>query len=181
MTERTTKPKYVLLDANVIIKAYELSIWDRMLESITIYVPSIVVHNEALFFSKEIDRIPQEINLPRLVTEEKIIELTASAEELQSVYSMFDSVFNLSLHAGESEALALLLAEKAGDAHFCTGDKKAIQALAMLDLGDRGISMENLLKKIGMQRALPAEYCENFFKRHLSIGHQNRITGEGMA
>ena len=66
MKMRIMKPKFVLFDANIIIEAYELGIWETLVERVEVYVPSIVVHDEARFVKYEIGRIPEEINLSAL-------------------------------------------------------------------------------------------------------------------
>jgi hypothetical protein len=67
--------------------------------------------------------------------------------------AQFDPLFAESIDAGEQEALALMLAGKCDDHSFCSGDARPLQALSMLGLGERGISLEELLKSIGKGRA----------------------------
>lgn len=180
-TAKTTKPTCVLLDANIVIKAHQLEIWLALIEKIKVMVPSIVVHDEALFSSRATGDIPKNINLLQLTQNGKITKLTATAEELAKLQAMFDPVFGPELHAGEVEALALLQEDKAQGAYFCTSDRCAIQALAMIGMSGQGISMETLLRSVGLQKPLPGQYREDFFKKNLKQGQQNRITGEGLA
>ncbi len=126
-----TRPRRLLLDADVVIKTHELGVWENLIEVVEVAVGATVVRDEALFYSKRTDAIPKDIDLPRLVHERKLTELSASVKELSQIRSV---EFNISLHPGEMEALALLYSKSAGDRCFCTGDKAAIQALAMLDL-----------------------------------------------
>ena len=131
MTGKTIKPKSLLPDANVIIGAYELGIWDDLLSRISIIVPSIIAVDETLFFRKEEHSIPDPINLPLLAGMEKISIMEATAQEMQMIVHRFDRVFAEGLHGGETEALALLCRQDFS-CHFCTGDAMAIKALAML-------------------------------------------------
>lgn len=55
--------KCVLLDANIIIEAYELGIWEKLVEKTEVSVSSIVAHKEALFYTEKEDGIPEPINL----------------------------------------------------------------------------------------------------------------------
>lgn len=181
MTVKTTKPKCVLLDANIVIKAYELGIWQMLVQRCELILPSIVVHDEALFFRREIHGVPEEIDLRVLIEDGKITELSATVEELASLRTVFDRVFIEMLDPGEVEALALLKAGKALGASFCTGDAPAIQALAMIGMSARGISMGRLLESIGLTKRLKKQFTKRFFKENLRLGQQNRITDQGLA
>lgn len=181
MTAKVTKLKCVLLDADVIIEAHKLGIWQQLTKRLQLVVPSIVIHDEALFFSQT-SRGPREnIRLQTLVEEGKIIELSATYAELVSIYTIFDRVFIETLHPGETEALALLKAKKVGAASFCTGDGHAIQALAMIGMSECGISMETLLVSIGLKRKLQRQFTEASFRLNRREGREKRITREGLA
>jgi hypothetical protein len=181
MTAKTTKPKCVLLDANVVIEAYRLNVWQKLTEDYELMLPSIVAHQEALFFSRKPDGIHVNINLPELVGKGVITQQTATYEELINIHTVFDRVFIEQLDLGETEALALLKVNRLPEAYFCTGDAPAIRALAMIGMSGRGISMQTLLAKVGLQKNLKRWFREDFFKKNIRIGQQNRITGEGLA
>jgi hypothetical protein len=176
----STKPKLFLLDADVIIALYELGIWGKLLEAADVAVGATVVHTEALFYSKSAGGIPEDINLPRLVSEGRILELSATVEDIQQVRGFFKPGTNASLHDGEIEALALLASGRAGGRRFCTADQAAIQALAMLGLSANGVSLEAILGLTGLQRSLPHQYSEASFQRHIGLGQTRHIQGEGI-
>lgn len=178
---KTTRPKFLLLDACVIIKAHEIKVWDSLMERATVAVSSIVARDEVLFYSDEEGMIPPGIDLPKLISEDRISELAAGLEELQSLRAVFDKNFNAGLDDGEAESLALLHSGKAEGYLYCSSDKVAIQGLAMLGLSDCGISMEQMLLSVGLQKSLPREYRDEFFQKHLQLGQQQRITGAGLA
>lgn len=180
MKMRIMRPKSVLLDANVIIEAYELGVWDVLISKIEIYVPSIVAHDEALFFKGEIGTIPENINLPELTRMNKIIELSASIEEISGLRRIFDDLFLSNIHQGEMEALAILFFQKNTDILFCTADAMPIKGMAMMQLSEKGISFENLLKAIGIQKKLKHQFTEKWFNQKKTEGNQNLITGSGL-
>lgn len=181
MTAKTIRQTYVLLDADVVIEAHALGIWQTLVERCKVLLPSIVVHDESLFFRRRAGRVLEDINLRPLLETGKVTELSATTEELASLQCLFDRVFIKTLHAGETEALALLKVDKALGNWFCSGDARAIQALAMIGIPERGISLETLLRSIGLARRLRRQFTERFFKKNLHIGQVNRITGEGLA
>jgi hypothetical protein len=174
------KPKCVLLDANVIIEAYKLGVWNNLLQCTEIIVPSIVARQEALFFKKNEGRVPKPIQLKRLIRKGLISEMVATSAEMVSLQEVFDSVFIHTLHDGELEALALILADRVGDALFCTSDASPICALAMIGASDLGISMEELLQIKRLQKPLEWQFSEKFFQIHVTAGKENRITGRGL-
>lgn len=180
MTKKGTTLKCVLLDANIIIEAYKLGIWEELIERVEFTVSSIVANDEVLFFSKQENKIPTPINLRSLIEEGKINELSATQEEMTSFMEIFDSVFSQGLDPGELESLSLIETGKAGDSMFCTSDAPAIKALAMMGRSDAGISMESILKKAGLQKRLSKQFTDNFFKALIKEGQQNRITGMGL-
>lgn len=177
---KTTSPKFLLLDACAIIKAHEIDVWDSLIERATIAVSSIVAHDEALFYSDEEGMIPPKINLPNLISKGLITELTANLEEIRTLRGVFDKYFNAGLHDGEAESLALLYCGKAEGFLYCSSDKVAIQGLAMLGLSHCGISMEQLLLSLGLQKSLSREYTDEFFRKYLQVGQQQQITGAGL-
>jgi len=181
MSKRIMRLKLILLDADVIIEAYRIGIWLDLIGRVQIAVPSIVAHDEALFYSEEEGRIPQQINLPKLIQKGEICELMASDIEMGDLYSKFDRVFVEGLHDGEAEAIALIYAQKAEGYKFCTGDKVAIQSLAMIGYSSEGISMEKLLSNVGLQKNLSHQFTESYFKKWLGIGKKRLITGNGLS
>jgi len=169
----------VLLDANVVIKAHELGIWSQLTERYELLLPGIVISDEARYFKTT--KRHKAIRLQEAVIKGQISQLSATADEFAQLYSVFASWFLETLDSGEAEALALLKANKAPGAYFCTSDAPAIRALAMMTMSEQGISMEMLLTKIGLQRNLERQYTEDFFRDNIRQGQIARITGEGLA
>ncbi len=181
MNKKTTKPKFVLLDADVVIEAYKIGVWSDLIDSVEIAIPSIVARDEALRYSKEMGRIPYEIDLVRLIHEGRICELSASASEINELRSRFDRVFIEGLHDGETEALALIYSGKASGYKFCSGDKVAIQGLAMIGHSSSGISMQNLFNYVGLTKQLSHQFTESYFKKWLEVGKERLITEDGLS
>jgi len=172
------KPKCVLLDANIIIETHNLGVWGVLVDTLELVVSSIVAREEALFYVN--GELPQAINLERLISEGKIAEIQATAEQIYSMIGYFDRNFIEGLHEGETEALALVKANSVGEALYCTGDAIAIQALAMLGHSETGISLESLLKQFGLQKQLDKQFTAKFFRTNIEFGRENRITGRGL-
>ncbi len=178
---RTSRPSCVLLDANVVITAHELGVWDWLVRVFCVSVPSVVVRTEALHYRPLGQRRrPVPIDLPALVAAGTIQELTGTAEDIARLLAAFDPSFVDSVHAGETEGLALVANGKAGSAQYCSGDALAIQALAMLGFAEKAVSFEALLGGKKIVVPLEPQCTEDYLHRNLAIGAQRRITGTGL-
>jgi hypothetical protein len=170
----------LLLDANIVIQSCRLGVWEVLIERTSVVAPSVVVHTEALFYPEGSKEIPVAINLPLLVSQGKIVEQEAELSDIAAIHQIFDPVTLQGLHPGETEALALVNAGKVPDHLFCSADAAAIQALAMLGHSAFGISLGEILQRVGLKKPLPEHFSEAFFKRNLTMGQERRITGQGL-
>ena len=80
-----------------------------------------------------------------------------------------------------NKSLSLIKSGRLENTSFCSSDGPAIQALAMIGHSNAGISMETLLKNTGLQKGLDYQFCDDFFKKHISKGSENYIQGVGIA
>ncbi len=176
-TPRTTAPLFILLDANVIFEAYRQGIWGSLLQKVRIAVPSIIARDEALF--ADIGETTFPLKLPEDVDSGRLEELTADSSVMHGVQRLFDRAFVDGLHEGELEALAIIHTSDE-EILFCTADQMAIQALAMMDHANRGVSFEALLRKAGLWRKMERHFTEAFFRQHIERGKTKRIKGEGI-
>ena len=180
IAKATRKLGYVLLDANVIIEAYALGVWNKLLDRTKTVIPSTVVQDEAFYFDKKKSGKRLAIDLNEFIDSGRILEVGATATELQNLRNIFDDLTLEGLDPGELEALALLHTSELKGAVFCTADKAAIRALALMGCCESGISMEELLQICGLQKPLELQYKRKFFEEQLAIGKQNRIAGFGL-
>jgi hypothetical protein len=172
----TRLPLLLILDANVIIAAHEFGAWEKICQTHTICIPSIILNLEVYFYRKP-DGTAVTIDLIGQVGK-SITELSCTAAELIALSEKLDSVTDQEVHAGEKEALAIL--QKSPDHAFCTFDHAAIEVMALLGLSERGISFQALLKSCGITKALQHKHTEEFYKEHLEKGKINRLQGTGL-
>ncbi len=167
----------ILLDADVIIDLHSLGHWKRVTRVHQVYVPSIILHKEVYHYADS-ESIHHPIDLEHEVGN-SIYEIACDPGELFDFLERFDSVFQTEIHAGEKEALILL--SKNEKFRFCTCDKSAIKALALIDLSERGISFEKLLKTSGISiKKLEYRQTEAYFKQWLKEGSIMKIQGRGI-
>jgi hypothetical protein len=169
-------PLLLILDANVIIAAHEFGVWDHIVRSHTVHIPSVVLNLEVYFFKKP-DGATVTIDLKRQVGK-SITEVSCTADELAALSEQLDSVTDQEIHAGEKEALVILMRSR--DHTFCTFDHTAIEVLALLGLSERSISFEGLLRSCGVTKGLQYKHTEAFYVTHLEKGKANRVQGTGL-
>lgn len=166
----------VLLDADVIIDLHKYGVWDKITEKHKIHIPSIILHKEVYYYYNP-DGTKQFIYLEPEIGK-TIFEVSCSPDELLTFSQQFDTTLGQEIHTGEKEALVLL--QKHQDLIFCTCDHTAIQVLALLDLAERGLSFESLLRKSGITKKLEYKHTEAYFKNNLKMGSIAKIQQKGL-
>jgi hypothetical protein len=150
--------KYLLFDANVIIHACELGVWDRLVSINEITLAATIRRDETLYYYRP--KTGEKVYL-NLTTDSRIQELSIEAESVDRIRRSLPR--SIDLHEGELESLAIICAgpEKY---RFCTADRAAIQALVLLDHAEQGLSFEKLLAGCGLTRKVDPEYSEARFR-----------------
>lgn len=173
---RITHLNLLLLDADVIIDLHRFGVWDKIIDKNQVFIPSIILYQEVYFYCDD-EGNRHEIDL-KTGLGKKFNEISADASVLHGFSANFDAVFSEEVHNGEKEALCLM--KSRGGLVFCTCDKTAIKALSILDLAERGISFENLLRQSGItKKKLDPKHTESWFKRFLKEGSIMKIQGVG--
>lgn len=173
----TTPPCRLLLDTTAVLELHRRDAWLVLLQRRTIVVPSIVAHEESFYYERASQTII--IDLPSMIGRGEIQELEATPSEMRTAASAFDRVFVEGLHPGELEAIAILKKVADDSLRFCTADKVAIYALVLLNLEERLVSLEAVLREVGLSRPLSPEFMDAYLQRHREIGVVKRITGDG--
>lgn len=168
------KSRLVILDANVIIRAFAENFWNALIAQYDVHITSIVLHAEIYFYlDKNGQQVP--IDLAADITSGKVKELTATLNEIAALVDKVNPNFMDRIDDGEQEALALLVTGRFDEFRYCTGDTRAIKALSSLSLGSLGISLEELLTAIGQNAKLPDQsYSKNAFDRKKAEGLQEQ-------
>lgn len=168
------KSRLVFLDANVIIEAHRLKIWNHLVAQFDIFIPSFILDNEVKYFTSS----KGQTVVIDLATDEKngkVKRDTALPSDFQKLYANFKPLFVDGLDPGEKEALALLYSGRYEDFRFCTGDGAAIRALSILSLQFQGVSFETLMNESGQKaKDFKRHFQEEFFKKNITQGSTER-------
>jgi len=161
----------VLLDADVIIDLHRLNLWKSLTKNKKIHVSSIICRE--VYYYEETAGKRHVIDLSKEAGK-SFVEISATIEQLSTITKEFEGLFEIDLHAGEKEALAILTTKK--DMLFCTCDKAAMKALGFLGLSHQGISFEKLLSRSGVKIKLGKKYSEQQFRQFTQEGVSIRLS-----
>lgn len=172
-----SKLKLLILDANVVIHLYEFGIWDKFIAVCDVHLPGTVV-SEASFYKKGMEC--QDIDLSDDIKQGRVQVFDVDLGKIKAFRELFQSPYIDGLDDGETEALAYLYESKEL-LQICSGDAIVYRVLGLLNRSHQGISLEEILKQVGLQRSwLPWSCTKAFRERYTSEGVMDLIQGTGM-
>ena len=169
------KPKLLLLDANVVIEAYEIGIWAQIKSHYEVAVPSIIVSEARYFVSEDTQG---GISLKKQVDAGEIKVFEGTVEEIADVFANIHDIFLAGIDDGEKEGIALIAAGKCPGYCFCTGDINAVQAMGMLKLTSQSVSFEKVVAGAKLGKKISPHCTEKAHAHHVKIGLDRRLSGE---
>jgi len=171
------KLKLLILDANVVIYLHQNGLWQAVLERCEVYLSSIVIDDEVRYYEgKEYDEV---IDLSADVDAGRVRRFDVPVGEVKSFRDQFDPTYRGDLDPGEEESLAYLL-QATERFVISSGDAIVYRILGNVNRGDPGLSLEEILQKIGIGRSgLPWQYTKTFREKYTKIGQQDFLQGRG--
>jgi hypothetical protein len=168
--------KLVMLDANVIIKLHELELWDKLVASIDIHLAQTVIGEAQFWVNSAGER--QEIDLRSDIEANRITVFELDAVELASFLARFDPVYKPEIDPGELESIAWM--EKSQEDYlFSSADLAVYRVLGLLERGEQGISLEEILQRIGITKRLEPRFSKAVRERFTKEGQQDKVRGRG--
>lgn len=154
------KLSLLLLDANIVIKLHELGLWEKVVESCDLHIAGTVVI-EADHWDDQ-NGMSHAIHLSKSVEAGTITKFDLAPSDVEAFKRKYGISFFEKLDAGEAESLAFLLREPA-KYMISSGDAIVYRVLGAEFIRDQGISLEEILAKIGLQHnGLPKQYTKKF-------------------
>ena len=167
------------LDANIIIELHVFGVWGVLTGKHQIIVTDTVLaevdhfHDPATGDRSQINKRTDVIPCVNINNPDPV--------DLVAITGLFNDVFLESMHPGEREIIALAYANKLpDDCNICSADGPAIEALALMDKKDMGISFEAVLQTAGLTKNLSYSagvYKEADYKKAMERGAVARIQG----
>jgi hypothetical protein len=170
------KFKLLLLDANVVTKAFELGLWQQLIERCDIWIASTVIQ-EAEFFVSE-DGISHPIDLKPDIVGNRISRFEVSLSELSIFRELFDPSYLEKLDDCETESLAFLL-NSSEQFLICSADKIVYRILGNLKRSEQGVSLEKVLRQVSLGVCLPRQFTKSYREEWATKGLQEGLGGLG--
>ena len=166
---------FLLLDAGPIIKLFELSIWESFIKKCDVTICRIVA-NEAKWASGESEDV--RIDLEQYENQSLINIIDVDMSLVKSFYNRFNLQYKESIHDGEKETLALLC-NSTEDWQICSSDGAVFRTLGLLGKAQQGISLEEVLNKIGLSANLEWLYTKRRREKYTRMGQTDAIQETG--
>jgi hypothetical protein len=171
------KFQFLLLDAGVIIYAYKIGIWDLLVEKCTITVSMTIV--EEVRYWEDGHGTQHPIDLRAMIENGQIKLVEVPLAIAEAFRNKFDPTYFDRMDPGETELLVYLV--QSNDRWLITtGDQFCYKALAQLGHAESGISLEEILRAVGLSRNVERQYTEEFRKKCTREGQQDNIWGMGL-
>jgi len=172
------KLKLLILDAGVVIYLHELGLWSKIVASCDLYLSRIVAEKEVLFQKSEQDEYGYDIDLSAMITAGAITVFDVSVSDLKTFRDQFDLLYLGDLDDGEAESLAYLV-RQSPEFLISSGDAIVYRVLGNLNRGEQGISLEEILQKLGLGRSVLNPYTKRFREQYTRQGQQDMVRGRG--
>lgn len=172
-----TKSRFLLLDANVVIRLFEMELWDAVASRRGLVLPSLVVRESDFFVDAA--GVERPIDLRPDIDTGRITVMAATEEEMKAYRERFDDLYVQRLHDGETEAL--ICCERRGEeCRLCSADAVVFRVLALLDRREQGVSLQELLDEIGLSRTVTWPFTKAFREEKHREGVTDRLAGIGL-
>lgn len=170
--------KLLILDAGVVICLHELGLWSKVAAGCDLYLSRIVAQKEVLFQKSERDEYGYDIDLSPMITAGVITVFDVSVSDIKTFRDQFDLLYLGDLDDGEAESLAYLV-RQSPEFLISSGDAIVYRVLGNLNRGEQGISLEEILQKLGLGRSVQNPYTKRFREHYTRQGQQDMVRGRG--
>ena len=172
------KLKLLILDAGVVIRLHELGIWGQVRDRCNIHLSRIVAEREVLFQPGDEGEYGEDIDLSSDIRDGKVHVFDVATSELEAFREQFDPLYFGDLDDGEAESLAYMTGQPPAYL-ISSGDAIVYRVLGNLGRGDEGLSLEEVLQRIGLGRKLDWPYSKAFRDKYTKDGETDMIQGKG--
>ena len=175
-------PKFSLLvlDAGVVIKLFELGLWSQVLDQCDVHLSTVVAEQEALFHSPtDIEQHGVPIDLSGDIAGKRINVFECDLPKVVSFQERFDANYRPELDPGELESLAWLFSHQE-DCLICSGDAIVYRVLGVTGRSDQGISLQEILDKIGLSKPVTWPYTKDFREQKSREGSIDQLQNRGL-
>lgn len=158
------KLKLLVLDANVVIQLHELGLWQTVIVKCEVHLSRIVLDDEVKYYhGRDRDKL---VDLSEDLTQGRIHVFDVELDDLNEFRRRFDATYLERLDPGEAESLAYML--NSGQGYLISSaDSIVYKVLGNLNMGEQGISLEEILQTLGHGRSgLTWQYSKGFREKY---------------
>jgi len=168
--------RFLLLDANVVIKLFEFGLWSKAIEKCEFWIAETVIGETEFFFNAEGQNA---IDLSADIAAGRVTKFVVPADQIAKFQDQFRPDYLDRIDPGEAESLAYLMTST--DACLlCSGDSIVFRILGRMGRGEQGISLEEVLQQIGFTAAISSQYRRDFRDRWTKRGQQDMVQTIGL-
>jgi len=162
----------------VIILLHEFGAWSHFIARCEVHLARTVAEEEALFYERDGDQLP--IDLSENTTNQTIRVFDVAISDIKRFREQFDPLYLGELDPGETESLAFLV-QSTESFLLSSGDAIVYRVLGLLSRSEQGISLEEVLERIGLRRSNLPWPCQRAFReKYTKEGERDSILGRGL-
>lgn len=174
------KFRFLLLDAGPVIKLFELGIWDEFIKRCDVTITRTVAEDEVVFAGSDFEKEFIDYGLHTYEKQGLITIVDVELAVVRKFYEAFTERYKQIIHPGEKETLALLC-DSDSNWLLCAADGAVFRVLGLLGKSEQGISLEEVLERIGLARRLENQFTKRFRQRYTSLGAVDAIQDAGLS
>lgn len=171
------KCRLLLLDANVVIELFGRGLWERVIDLCDVHLSRTVAEVEAHFYVDEKGE-RHDFDLQQDASAGRISVFDVTPSQVDTLRSEFDLEYAEGLDPGEAESLVRLLSSSEPWL-VCSADKIVYRVLGNLGRSDQGMSLEEVLHRIGLGRSVGYAFAKAYRECWTRKGEVERVQGRG--
>lgn len=177
MMSAKKKYKFLLLDTGPIIKLFELGVWDIFIERCDVTLARTVAEIEAQYACGEKKDIKIDLKAYEQMGKIKIEDVPL--KQMSEFINKFPINYKETIHSGEKETLAFFYYSQY-NWMICSADAAVYRVLGAMGKAEDGVSLEQILDKIGLSKSnLEWKYTEKFKNHYTKMGSSDFLQGQG--
>jgi len=163
----------LLLDANVVIKLFQIDLWDRLLDQCDIHLSRTIATTEAHFFEDD-EGERHDFDLSGYEASGTVTVFDVSLAQDAELTKHFGPAYLERFDPGEREALAHLVTSS--DPYIiCSADSIVFKAMGFLNRAEQGVSLEEILQQTGFSRPMSWQFSKAFRERYTREGFRDQL------
>ena len=164
----------LLLDSVIVIQLHALGLWQQIVNLCDVHLTRSIVDEALYFVDGNGDK--RNIDLSSDEVARRIVVHDPPASETAALCGNFGPDILEKLDPGELDALTVLYSSLDGYV-VCSADKIVYRVLGALRLSDQGISLQEVLSKVGLTHDLPEMYTKSYREYWSRRGFEDGIKG----